>query len=285
MTLLGKNVQTLQRLPVSSSRHSFTLRDKKKCMDFFLRQTTPSNNSVYPLSDKTRVTVRSVSNQRLSRSKSQQDNFGSANSHVIVVPASHQSSHSQRQHSKQQTLDSQTVQLDLDQSQTNAYDEQEQMSNRIQIREQLSDEMCRRIQPLLFMEQPMYRSMNNPWYSQPSLYGRKLPCHSFPCPVPCYPPQISLKMSQSPSITNHMSISQRYQQLSQQQESGRIKTSETSSYNVDETKARSVSLQGAVRPKQMPSQQIPMSETMNTGKCLITTLVNAELMMTMVIFL
>ena len=86
------------------------------------------------LSNKTRVTVRSISNQNLNQTSSTEqkkpsNTLGTINSHIIVVPVS--SSHCQNMTTKNDDL---------------------KQSENINSREQLADSLCRRsYEPLLFM--------------------------------------------------------------------------------------------------------------------------------------
>jgi hypothetical protein len=115
------------------------------------------------LSNKTRVTVRSMSNQNINRAQSnhtplteQKNTLGTFNSHIVVVP------------------------VPLSQCQKNQFDLKQ--SENTNLREQLSDALCRRLyDPLTFMNRGMCCG-----HCRPSFYPN-IPFqhsgHYFPSPV------------------------------------------------------------------------------------------------------
>ncbi|CAF0798182.1 unnamed protein product [Didymodactylos carnosus] len=226
--------------------------------------TTDGQNCDRPLFDKTRVTVRSVSKQRIYTLPQQQslhiqkiqfiqNCVGSTNTHVTVIPANH---HTQKSTSScnQDTPkpDSETVQLDLDQLITTV-DEQipqhhsrEQFySNTLKLPEQTTDDLCRIIhEPLVFMERPMFRSHGVPM-CYPSI--PRTPSH-FYCPIPCGKDFPASEIPQKSDHCSPTSLEKQIQQHSTTDVSGTHAKSEHNIYNIDAVIGSSTGLESSVPP-------------------------------------
>jgi hypothetical protein len=133
---------------------TFTVNEKiffleKKNIYFNINSSQKILSKINILSNKTRVTVRSISNQNLNRTESNHtsltkeinlsNTLGTINSHITVVPVN--SAHCQNMTSKNNLL---TNHIDLKQSEN------------INLREQLADALCRRsYEPLTFINRGM----------------------------------------------------------------------------------------------------------------------------------